>query len=258
MSTVPLHVKTLGVLDPGGSKRPLVQVDDLRLEAGQWTALVGTNGAGKSTLLRELATSLHNEVWLDGRPLGSWQTRERARRLAWLPQTGVSTATGLTVQQLVMLGRAPWTGLLRPQNSRDLAAVSRALDVLGLAELAHRPVAALSGGEQQLALIARVLATEAPVMLLDEPASHLDPPHQRRLMDALRKHCGQGACALVVLHDLNLALRADAVVVVHGGQALAARPPGNPALQADLALAFDHAIEVLQHPDGARWLATMA
>jgi len=257
MNSPALQINALHLLRPDGSGAPLLQVDDLSLAAGRWTALVGPNGAGKSTLMRALASAQHPGIWIDGKPLNAWTARERAQRLAWLPQTGVSAGTSLTVQQLVMLGRAPWTGLLRPPDHADLASVESALQALGLDALANRPIAALSGGEQQLALIARVLATEAPVMLLDEPVSHLDAPHQRRLMNALRQRCERGACALVVLHDLNLALQADAVIVVHEGRALPARSPGDPGLQADLVRAFGQAIEVLRHPDGTRWIATL-
>jgi len=257
MNNPALQVNDLKLLRPDRSGRPLLQIDNLSLEAGRWTALVGPNGAGKSTLLRELITARQPGAWLDGQPLADWSPRIRAQRLAWLPQTGARLEAGLTVQQLVMLGRAPWTGLLRTPDRTDLESVARALAALGLEGLADRPVAALSGGEQQLALIARVLATEAAVLLLDEPVSHLDAPHQRRLMSALRQRCAQGACALVVLHDLNLALQADAVIVVHEGKALPARSPGDPSLQADLVRAFGQAIEVLPHPDGLRWIATL-
>jgi iron complex transport system ATP-binding protein len=257
MSIPALHINALRLLRPDGSGVPLLQVDELSLEAGHWTALVGPNGAGKSTLMRALASAQHLGIWLDGKPLNAWTTLERAQRVAWLPQTGASPGASLTVQQLVMLGRVPWTGLLRGPDHADLASVENALQALGLDALAKRPFASLSGGEQQLVLIARVLATEAPVMLLDEPVSHLDAPHQRRLMNALRQRCERGACALVVLHDLNLALQADAVLVVHEGRALPARSPGDPRLQADLVRAFGQAIEVLQHPDGTRWIATL-
>jgi iron complex transport system ATP-binding protein len=247
-----LKINALRVPWPGDPSRCL-RVDALTLATGRWTALVGPNGAGKSTLLGALAgatqsTDIDSAIQLEGRVLTHWPARERARRIGWLPQRRGPIEGSLSVEETVMLGRAPWLGLLQTPGPRDQEAVERALQAVDLQALRERPLQQLSGGECQRALIARVLATEAPLMLLDEPLAALDPPHQQALLGLLRVRCAEGASALVVLHDLNAALQADAVVVMHAGAALPARTPEDPSLHADLEQISAGALQVMAHP----------
>jgi iron complex transport system ATP-binding protein len=210
-----------------------------------WTALVGPNGAGKSTLLRALAGLLRPQtgtMTLDGRPLAHWPAAERARRLAWLAQGGESSGE-LSVRETVALGRLPHTGLLGDLGPQDHAAIDDALAATGCSAWAHRPLSALSGGERQRVLIARALATGATTLLLDEPTTHLDPPHQVAIAGLLRRLAARHSI-VTVLHDLNLALRADRLLVLQEGRLLAHGRADDPVLHAALVAAFDGALQL--------------
>jgi iron complex transport system ATP-binding protein len=212
-----------------------------------WTAIVGPNGAGKSTLLRllaGLAPPLQGEVWLDGAPLRQWSARERGQRVAWLGQGG-ETSGDLTVRETVMLGRMPHTGLFTAPRAEDDAAVERAMSDTECAPWAERRLIELSGGERQRALLARALATEAPVLLLDEPTTHLDPPHQVALARLARRWAEQRV-VVSVMHDLALALAADRVIVLVAGRIAALGAPHEAALQAAVRSAFSNAVRIEQ------------
>ena len=201
---------------------------DIEIREGTCTAILGPNGAGKSTLLRLLAGILAptaGEVTLLGRRLASTRRREVARTLALVPQA-VSLAFPLTVREVVEQGRAPHLGPWRPPTPHDHQAVAAALARVGLAGAGDRPVQRLSGGERQRVLLARALATEARVLLLDEPAAGLDVRHQLALIDTLSELHGDGVASVIVLHDWNLALQiADHVLILRGGSAYASGPP---------------------------------
>jgi iron complex transport system ATP-binding protein len=173
--------------------------------AGEMVALCGPNGSGKSTLLRALAGLL---------PEGSTPD---PRRVAYLPQ-GARCAWGMTVTEVAALGRIP-------HGDNDPAPVERALLACGLDGLRAERVDRISGGQARRAMLARVLATEPNVLLLDEPTADLDPAAAHEMMALLRRFAGQGGCVLVVLHALDLALRyADRVVVLLGGRIVADAP----------------------------------
>lgn len=228
---------------------------DLSLPQGRWIAVVGPNGAGKSTLLRGLC-GLHapraGRVDLLGRPLSEWPLRERARRLSWLGQAEV-VGEGLTVQDTVALGRLPHQGSLGLSGAtpQDQAIVEECLRRTDLASAGTRRVNELSGGERQRVLLARALAVQAPVMLLDEPTTHLDAPHLRLLSRVLRERADQGDTVVAVLHDLNLALAADEIVVMARGRVQARGPTADPTVHAALESAFDGAVRV-REVDGRR------
>jgi len=210
-----------------------------------WTAIVGPNGAGKSTLLRTLAglqRSHAGRVLLDGRPLELVSPAERARRMAWLAQQGEVTGE-LTVRETVELGRIAHLGLIGTPGRADAAAVERAMALTECADWAHRRLHELSGGERQRVLLARALATEAPLLLLDEPTTHLDAPHQvalARLFRALAAARG----VVTVLHDLPVALQADRLVVLEAGRVVADGAPNDASLQRALEAVFGGAIRI--------------
>jgi len=214
-----------------------------------WTAVVGPNGAGKSTLLRALAglqAPSGGQVLLGGKPLAQWPTAERARHIAWLAQLGEVTGE-LTVRETVELGRIARLGLWGSPGPADAAAVDQAMALTGASRWGARPLQQLSGGERQRVLLARALATEAPWLLLDEPTTHLDAPHQRALALLFRRlaHSPQAPRAvLTVLHDLPVALRADRVLVLDAGQLKADGPPTDPQVQRTLERVFEQAIRI--------------
>lgn len=236
--------------------QPVLRGIDLALKPG-WTAIVGPNGAGKSTLLRALAglqPLSQGGIRLGGHRLQDLPAAQRARRLAWLAQGGQTTGE-LNVRETVQLGRIAQRGLLGALGADDARAVEHAMQETGCAAWASRQLQALSGGERQRVLVARALAVEAPVLLLDEPVAHLDAPHQVALLRTLRQRARDGAAVLAVLHDLNLALAADRVLVMDRGRLVADGPPGDAALHATLTAVFEHAVTVQPAPDGRRWMA---
>ena len=232
-------------------------LDDLSLEfgAGQWTAVVGPNGCGKSTLLRALAglaRPVAGAVTLQGKDLASWPRRERARRLAWLAQD--SGNTELTGADVVGLGRFAHGGWLASPQSQDDAAVATAMAATGSGQWAQRRLSSLSGGERQRIHLARALAVEAPVLLLDEPTTHLDPPHQEDVVRLLRELAAvRGACVVSAIHDLSLALAADKLVVM-GPRGLVGHGTVAEALAGDwLSAAFDTTIHIVDCAGTPLW-----
>ena len=241
MSAMLLRAERLRV-ELGG--RPVL--NDLSLDLGPgWTAIVGPNGAGKSTLLRTLAGLLpptSGSVWLAGRALGDWSARERGQHMAWLAQQGEAMGE-LSVREVVALGRLPHLGLLAAPDASDEAIVDAALVATECDAWPQRRLHQLSGGERQRALLARVLAVQAPVLLLDEPTTHLDPPHQVALVRLLRR-LARDHTVVSVLHDLPLALCADRVVVLQGGRVRIAGAHDDPAVHAALVDVFERAIRI--------------
>jgi iron complex transport system ATP-binding protein len=198
-------------------------------------------------------------VRLQGRPLAEHTARERGRALAWLAQQGEAVGD-LTARDIVRLARLPHTGLVGAPGVADEAAVTAALAETEATALADRRLDELSGGERQRVLLARALAVDAPVLLLDEPTTHLDAPHQRALLQGLVQRARAGAAVVAVLHDLSLALAADRVVVLAGGVVRADGPPRCPALRAALEAVFEHAIRIQPVANGRpdaepRWVA---
>jgi iron complex transport system ATP-binding protein len=255
-STAPLRADGL-VLRLGG--RAVVDGVSITLQAGQWLALVGPNGAGKSSLLSLLAglrPADAGTIHLAGRPLADWSARQRAQHVAWLAQQGEAEGE-IAVADVVRLGRLPHQGLWGAATPADEAIVQAAMAETACIDLADRRLSALSGGERQRALLARALAVQAPVLLLDEPTSHLDAPHQRALIRSLARRAREGAAVAAVLHDLNLALTADRLVVMAGGRLVADGAPGDARLRQVLAEVFDHAFTIQPLGDGPqrRWVA---
>jgi iron complex transport system ATP-binding protein len=236
-----------------GSTRALQQVS-MAIAPG-WTAIVGPNGAGKSTLLRVLAglqAPDAGEVQLDGRPLAHWAPRERAMHMAWLAQQGDSSGE-LTVREVVQLGRLPSLGLFTAPGAHDEARVDQAMADAECTPWQHRRLHELSGGERQRVLLARALAVDAPLLLLDEPTTHLDPPHQVAVVRLVQRQVRAGVTVVSVLHDLSLALLADRLVVMRSGRIHAEGRRDEPALHAALVEVFGGAIRIVRVE--SRWIA---
>ncbi len=226
----------------------------LSARAGQWLAIVGPNGAGKSTLLRCLAGLLRptqGEVQLMGRPLMTWPAQARSQTLSWLGQLHEGD-DAMSVYETVSLGRLPYQGWLGlgALSTADQRAIEQALVDTDLQEKAQQPLRTLSGGERQRVNLARALAVQAPVVLLDEPVAHLDAPHQRLLAQVLRREAGQGRCVISVLHELPLALHADELAVVQRGRLVAQGSSQNPQVHRAIESVFDQAVHITQIDSG--------
>jgi iron complex transport system ATP-binding protein len=233
------------------------------LPRGQWWAVVGPNGAGKSTLLRCLA-GLH--AFVDGAV--TWHLRGVDRGVengvaydaehdalprkgpapgsfAWLGQDSLADDT-MRVHDVVALGRLPhqrWLGWATPSQA-DGQAVAQALADTDMAWAQDRRMAELSGGERQRVHVARTLAVQAPLLLLDEPFTHLDAPHQRRLVQVLRRQASQGGGILSVLHELPWALCADGLIVMQAGRVVAQGSRDDASVHRAMEAVFDHAIRI--------------
>ena len=225
------------------------------LAAGRWTSIVGPNGAGKSTLLKVLAGLLpasSGQVLLHGRDLHAWPRRERALHLAWLGQNEAA-ADDLTVYDVAMLGRLPHQGWMQPASPQDHAAVEQALRATQAWDWRTRPLGQLSGGERQRVLLARALAVNAPLILMDEPLANLDPPHQADWLLLVRSLVARGCTVVSVLHELSMALQADDVAVLQDGRLQHHGAARDPATHRALEAVFDQRITI--HRVQGQWLA---
>lgn len=233
---------------------PVLLNIDIAVPAAQWTAIVGPNGAGKSTLLRTLAglQACDGEVQLRGRPLAAWPAKERARELAWLGQ-GESGADDLRAHDVVMLGRLPHQAWLASPSAADHAAVQHAMTQTQSWPWRERSFGSLSGGERQRVLLARALAVNAPVLLMDEPLAHLDLPHQADWLRIVRDLVARGVAVLSVLHELSIALQADVLVVMDRGGIVHHGAPQASDTHAALQQVFEQRLKFAQ-VDG-QWLA---
>ncbi|MGA2977033.1 MAG: ABC transporter ATP-binding protein [Spirochaetia bacterium] len=204
-----------------GEARPVLKGLSFRLHQGSIAAILGPNGSGKSTLLDICLgwkKPSSGQVLLAGRPLGAWTRSERGRMMSLVPQRE-NVRFDFSALDYVLLGRAPHLGPLQAPGSRDRAVALEALASAGIAPLAKRPVTTLSGGEYQLMLIARSLAQQASLLLLDEPASQLDPAHQLRVMRLLRTLSRRGITVLFTSHSPQAAATiADTISLLKGGR----------------------------------------
>ena len=242
--TVLLEARDVAVTLGG---RAILEGAGLAVERGGFVAVIGPNGAGKTTLLRAAAglVAASGDIRLDGRPLADLSRRERARRLAYLPQ-GHVFHWPLAVAEVVALGRLPLGGGA-DLSETDRAAVASALAATGTTDFADRAVTTLSGGERARVALARVLATEAPLILADEPTASLDPHYQLVVLDILKRHAAAGGAVVAVLHDLGLAGRyADRVVLIDKGRVAAEGTPAEVLTEERLSQAFGVEIEIVE------------
>lgn len=227
---------------------------DLDIAPGQWTSILGPNGAGKSTLLKALAGVLPHtgEVMLLGQPIHSVPHRLRAQQLAWLGQNE-SSADDLTVWDVVMLGRLPHQAWLAPPGEKDRAAVERALRYTQAWDWRQRALGQLSGGERQRVLLARALAVEARVLLMDEPLANLDPPHQADWLCVVEALLTHGTTVVSVLHEITIALHANRLVVMRDGRITHHGETAATDTHRALCAAFDNRIAI--HPLNGQWVS---
>jgi iron complex transport system ATP-binding protein len=218
----------------------IVERASFTLRGGEFVALVGPNGAGKTTLMRALAglVSADGAITLGGKPIEGLKPRDRARAVAYLPQ-GHVFHWPMSVAAIVMLGRAPHADPFSSTSADDRAAVEHALAMTETEAFADRAVTTLSGGERARVALARALATQAPVLLADEPTASLDPRHQLTVMELLRTAARAGNAILAIMHDLTLAARfADRVLVMDRGALVADGSPSQALAPERLAAVF--------------------
>ncbi|MEA1063649.1 Fe3+-hydroxamate ABC transporter ATP-binding protein FhuC [Erwinia sp. HR93] len=235
--------------------RTLLHPLTLSFPAGQVTGLIGHNGSGKSTLLKMLGRHQlpsEGEIMLDGQPLASWSSKSFARRVAYLPQN-LPAAEGMTVRELVAIGRYPWHGALGRFGIADREKVDEAIGLVGLKSLSHRLVDSLSGGERQRAWIAMLVAQDSRCLLLDEPTSALDIAHQVEVLALIRRLSRQnGLTVIAVLHDINMAARyCDYLVALRGGEAIAQGTPDAIMSGEILERIYGIPMGILSHPSGS-------
>ncbi|MFD1858647.1 heme ABC transporter ATP-binding protein [Aeromicrobium camelliae] len=231
-------------------ERSLLDGVDLDVAAGEMVAIVGPNGAGKSTLVAALAGDVRPEagtVEFDGRPLGDWRPRDLARRRSVLLQSH-AVSFGYTVDEVVAMGRSPWPA----DPERDEAAVERAIERADVAHLRARSYLALSGGERARVSLARVLAQDTDVMLLDEPTAALDLRHQEDVLRCAAEDAQAGRTVVVVLHDLSLAAAyASRVLMLDRGRVAAHGLPRDVLTPERVRTVYGIDIALLHGPDGS-------
>ncbi len=232
--------------------RSVLRGIDLAVPEGKIAAIIGPNGCGKSTLLRACARIIRpngGRILLDGEDLQQVPPRIRARRIAFLPQSP-QTPEGIRVRSLVTRGRTPHQGHFGLLTKADHAAVDRAISLVGLKALENRRVDRLSGGQRQRVWIALTLAQETSILLLDEPTTYLDPPHQIEVLRLVRRlNQETGLTVVMVLHDINLAsLYADSVIGMRDGHMLFSTQPGEPLTPDLIRDLFEMEVHALKHP----------
>jgi iron complex transport system ATP-binding protein len=223
-----------------------------QFQSGRWTSIVGPNGAGKSTLLKVLAGVLPYEgrVELFGELITHIAPRKKAQKLAWLGQNEASS-DDLTVFDLVMLGRLPHQAWLASPSQADHAAVEQALRSTQAWGWRGRALGQLSGGERQRVLLARALAVQADVLLMDEPLANLDPPHQSDWLALVRQLLADGKTVVSVLHETTMALQADDMLIMAEGKVLHFGSCADTATHSALEQVFEHRISI-KSLDGLR------
>ena len=211
-----LEAQALGLML---GQRAVLHGVDVRIPAGRWTCVVGPNGAGKSSLLKALAGLLptSGEVRWHGQDLKNLDRRARGLQLSWLGQ-GEATTLDLRVWDVAMLGRLPHQGWWGTPTAQDAQMCEAALKATQAWDWRDRTLGELSGGERQRVLLARAMAANASIMLMDEPLANLDPPHQVDWLEQV--HClrAQGTTVVSVLHEIGMALHADDIIVMAQGR----------------------------------------
>jgi iron complex transport system ATP-binding protein len=227
---------------------------DVSFAAGRWTSIVGPNGAGKSTLLKALAGLLpvSGRIFLFDQALMAMDRKLRAQHLSWLGQNETAS-DDLRVWDVVMLGRMPHQEWLAAPSSQDHAVVETALRATQAWEWRERSLGQLSGGERQRVLLARALAVQAQVMLMDEPLANLDPPHQVDWLEQVRCLTAQNTTVISVLHEVGMALHADDMVVMQAGRIAHQGACADAATHRAVEAVFDKRIAI--HALDGQWVA---
>jgi iron complex transport system ATP-binding protein len=234
-------------------KAPVLRGVDVTAPAGSWVGLIGPNGAGKSTLLRAILglVPATGQILLDGRDVHTLRARERARLVAYAPQSPL-LPFGMSVLDYTLLGRTPHQSLLSAPGRADRALAEGILRRLDLAGLGGRPLQTLSGGERQRVVLARALAQQPSLLLLDEPTASLDLGHAQAVLELVdRLRVEDGITVVSALHDLSLAAQYPvSLVLLAGGSVVATGPPAAVLTAETLATHYAARVEVDTGPTG--------
>jgi iron complex transport system ATP-binding protein len=222
----------------------------LQLHPGDFVAVLGPNGVGKSTLIKLLSGALlptKGQVLFSGKDLQTMTRREVSAQIAVMPQEA-AVAFSFTALEVVLFGRFPHQGGLAFASPADLTLAKESLQLVGALHLAERHISSLSGGEKQRVTLAKTLAQDPTIFLLDEPTAHLDLAHQALALQAASARTKHGA-VLAVLHDCNLAaLYANRVILLHQGKLLASGSVQEMLTASLLSQCFEHPVEIVEHP----------
>ncbi len=248
-------------LTVGYDGEPVLRNVNLTAARGQFIGLVGPNGSGKSTLVRALSRVLRpmsGRAMLDAVDIYEMSARELARRLAVVAQN-YTVAFDFAVRDIVLMGRAPHLSRFGVERPRDYKIAEEAMELTHTLVFADRPITSLSGGERQRCMIARALAQQPSVLLLDEPIAHLDINHQIQILDLARRLTTErGLATVVVLHDLNLASQyCDQLILVSQGKVMAEGSPQEVVTEACIRVAYGTDVHVRQHPITGRPYVTL-
>ncbi|HWI52938.1 MAG TPA: heme ABC transporter ATP-binding protein [Symbiobacteriaceae bacterium] len=237
----------------GYGARPVLREFSLNVGAGEFLAVVGPNGCGKSTLVKAISRALRpsaGRVLLEDRDIWALKPRDLARQMAVVAQeTGIEFE--FTVEEVVAMGRLPHAARFRRETEADERAVRAALEATSTLHLKDRLVTGLSGGERQRVMVARALAQEPRLLILDEPTAHLDIAHQVELLDLTRRlNRERGLTVIAVLHDLNLAAQyAGRLLMIKDGRRYAEGAPAEVVTEANVAAVYGSRVRVTAHPE---------
>jgi iron complex transport system ATP-binding protein len=239
----------------GYEAKNVLENADLSVEVGEFVGLLGQNGSGKSTLLRVLSAVLKprtGKVVLDEREIGAWSARERAKRTAFVPQQE-TTAFAFSVLDVVLMGRYPHLERGKGEQRRDFDLARQAMEQTDTLHLQERAVTQLSGGEYRRVLMARALAQQTPLLLLDEPTAHLDIAHQAELLHLAKRLTQQkdspARGVLAALHDIGQAAEfCDRIVMLHNGRVLATGTPDKVLTEDILRRAYGAEVRMGRNP----------
>jgi iron complex transport system ATP-binding protein len=249
-----LEVKGLSC---GYGKRVVLRGISFGIKRGEFMGVIGPNGSGKTTLIRAINGFLPltiGTIFLEGRGTHQMARRELARKVAVVIQSP-EAAPPFSVEEFVMLGRVPhWSSLQLLETRKDVEVVERVIALTGVDHLRGRRMEELSGGERQLVFVARGLAQEPHLLLLDEPTAHLDIGHQAQIMDLLRQlNKEQSLTIAVVLHDLTLAsLYCERLILLHQGRLRKIGPPQEVLTRGVIEEVYQTTVRVMETPEKGR------
>ncbi len=236
--------------------REIISGLNLTVQQGKFYSIIGPNGAGKTTLLRTIAGGLQpsqGRILIEGQDLAGLTNKERARKIAYVMQD-TAIDFEFSVLDYVLMGRYPYLRVLQNEGTADLASARKAMEITNTWDLREQNINEISGGERQRVVVARALAQETPIVLLDEPVSQLDLYHQLELLDTLREMVTRyGATVVAVLHDLNLAAQySDYLVLLNKGKIIKEGSPAEIITNEVLAPVYNLEVQVAQNPATGR------